>query len=138
MVDLVNQKQHKYLGQGVSFPMRVNKQGNLTLSREVNNIEESILIILLTEPGERLYRPDFGCRLHELAFAPINSETLSLMRIYVQEALDRWEPRIEVDNIVTQAIDIRGQVNITINYRIKNSYDKKSLVYPFYLKPEVQ
>ena len=138
MVDLVNQKQRNYLGQGVSFPMRVNKQGNLTLSREVNNIEESILIILLTEPGERLYRPDFGCRLHELAFAPLNSETLMLMRIYTQEALDRWEPRIQVENITTQAINIRGQVNITINYRIKNSYDKRSLVYPFFLKPEVQ
>ena len=125
MVDLVNQKERNYLGQGVSFPMRVNKQG-------------SILIILLTEPGERLYRPDFGCRLHELAFAPLNSETLMLMRIYTQEALDRWEPRIQIENITTQAINIRGQVNITINYRIKNSYDKRSLVYPFFLKPEVQ
>ena len=138
MVDLVNQKQRNYLGQGVSFPMRVNKQGNLTLSREIDNIEESILIILLTEPGERLYRPDFGCRLHELAFAPLNSETLMLMRIWVQEALDQWEPRIELESIITEPINIRGQVNIGINYRIKKSYDRRSLVYPFFLKPEVQ
>ena len=138
MVDLVNQKQRNYLGQGVSFPMRVNKQGNFTLSREIDNIEESILIILLTEPGERLYRPDFGCRLHELAFAPLNSETLMLMRIWVQEALDQWEPRIELESIITEPINIRGQVNIGINYRIKKSYDRRSLVYPFFLKPEVQ
>ncbi len=60
MVDLVNQKQHNYLGQGVSFPMRVNKQGNLTLSREIDNIEESILIILLTEPAAILILEKIG------------------------------------------------------------------------------
>ena len=138
MLDLVNRQQHKYLGQGVSFPMGVNKQGNLTLSGDVDNIEESILIILLTELGERLYRPDFGCRIHELTFAPLNSETLMLMRIWVQEALDLWEPRIEIENIRTEPIHDRGQVNIAIDYRVKNSYDKRSIVYPFFLKQEAQ
>ena len=134
MVDLTTPKRRRYLGQGISFPMRISKQGNLTLSNDVANIEESILIILLTEPGERLYRPQFGCRLHELAFAPLNSETLMLMRIWVEEALDMWEPRIEVENVMTIPDPKNGQVNITINYRLKNSHDKRSLVYPFYLK----
>ncbi len=136
MVDLTRKKRRKYLGQGVSFPMRISKQGNLTLSREVDNIEESILIILLTEPGERLYRPDFGCRIHQLAFAPLNSETLMLMKIWVKEALERWESRIEVDNIITQPINVEGQVNIAIHYRVKNSYDRRSLIYPFFIKKE--
>jgi len=135
MVDLSARRQ-KHLGQGISFPMRIDRQGNLTLSREVNSIEESILIILLTELGERRYRPDFGCRIHELAFAPINSETLVLIKIWVQEALEKWEPRIEIENIITQPINVKGQVDIKIEYRIKNSYDRRSLIYPFFLKKQ--
>lgn len=135
MVDL-SAKRQKHLGQGISFPMRIDRQGNLTLSREVNSIEESILIILLTELGERRYRPDFGCRIHELAFAPLNSETLILIKIWVQEALEKWEPRIEIENVITKPINIKGQVDIQIDYRVKNSYDRRSLIYPFFLKKQ--
>ncbi|MBE9047727.1 GPW/gp25 family protein [Pleurocapsales cyanobacterium LEGE 10410] len=134
MVDSIARRKH--LGQGVSFPMRIDRQGSLTLSRESDSIEESILIILLTEPGERRYRPDFGCRIHQLAFAPLNTETLMLIKIWVGEALEKWEPRIEIENIITQPINTKGQVNISINYRLKNSYDRRSLIYPFFLKRE--
>ena len=134
MLDLTTKKRRKYLGRGVSFPMRINKQGNLTLSQEIDNIEESILIILLTEPGERLYRPDFGCRIHQLAFAPLNSKTLMLMKIWVKEALERWESRIEIEDVIVKPINHEGKVNIGINYRVKNSYDRRSLIYPFFIK----
>ena len=83
--------------------------------------------------GERRYRPDFGCRLSELTFAPLNSRTLFLMRLYVQEALETWEPRIDLEEVVTEPDPILGKVNILINYRLKSNYQSGSLVYPFYL-----
>ena len=129
-------RREEYLGRGISFPIRMNQQGNLQFSSGSQNIQESILLILLTEIGERLYRPNFGCRIHELAFAPLNTETLMLMRIYVQEALELWEPRIIVEQIDTKPFNRMGKVDLVIEYRIKGTYDRSSMVYPFFLKQE--
>ena len=122
-----------YLGEGWSFPLKTDLQGGISLSAADRKVREAILIILRTELGERRYRPDFGCRLSELTFAPLNSRTLFLMRLYVQESLETWEPRIDLEEIVTEPDPILGKVNILINYRLKSNYQSSSLVYPFYL-----
>lgn len=124
-----------YLGKGFTFPMRVNVQGKVQLSGAVQNIEESIQIILRTQLGERVYRPDFGSRLSELIFAPMNTQTLLLLRLHVQEALIRWEPRIVVDDVRTEPDPGQGCVDIIVEYHPKESPDSRSLVYPFYLLP---
>lgn len=129
-------RRNQILGRGVSFPIRMNQQGNIEYSFGTQNIQESILLILLTEIGERLYRPNFGCRIHELSFAPLNKQTLMLMRIYVQEALELWEPRIIVEQVKSKAFNRIGRVDISIEYRIKGTYDRTSMVYPFFLKQE--
>ena len=122
-----------YLGTGWSFPLKTDLQGGISLSAAERKVKEAILIILRTELGERRYRPDFGCRLSELTFAPMNSKTLFLMRLYVQEALETWEPRINLDEVVSEPDPILGRVNIIINYRLKSDYEPRSLIYPFYL-----
>ena len=86
-----------------------------------------------TELGERVYRPNFGCRLSVLAFAPLNTRTLFLIKSYVQEALELWEPRINLEEVVADPDPVLGKVNITINYTIKETYESRSLIYPFYL-----
>lgn len=123
------------IGQGVSFPIAADVRGNLQLSSEARNLEESIRVILGTKLGERVYRPNFGCRLSELAFAPLETRTLLLVRLYVEEALTTWEPRIDLEGVYTEPDPIQGQVRITIAYRPKGSHDLRSLVYPFYLMP---
>lgn len=123
------------LGQGLAFPLRVSVQGGLQLSARERNLEDSIRIILGTSVGERIYRSDFGCRLSELVFAPLNTQTLLLIRLYVQEALVKWEPRIELQEVRTVPDPVRGRVDISILYRPKSGHDSRSLVYPFYLLP---
>ncbi|MDJ0679543.1 MAG: GPW/gp25 family protein [Xenococcaceae cyanobacterium MO_167.B52] len=125
-----------YLGTGWSFPLKTSLQGGFSLSTADQKVREAILIILRTELGERRYRPDFGCRLSELTFAPMNTKTLFLMRLYVEEALQTWEPRIDLDEVISEPDPILGRVLIQINYRLKNSYEPRSLVYPFYLTQE--
>jgi hypothetical protein len=128
-------QQNGYLGTGWASPLRVNVQGSIPLSSAERNIEESIWIILRTDLGERVYRPDFGSRLSELVFAPMNTQTLLLIRLYVQEALEMWEPRIEIDEVRTDPDPVRGRVDIIIQYHPKDTYDSRSLVYPFYVLP---
>ncbi|MBW4505761.1 MAG: GPW/gp25 family protein [Scytonematopsis contorta HA4267-MV1] len=122
-----------YLGTGWSFPLGVSVQGGLQLSSTERNIEESIVLILRTNLGERVYRPNFGSRLSELVFAPMNTQTLLLIRLHIQEALSMWEPRIVLDAVHTDPDPMRGRVDITINYHLKDTHDSRSLVYPFYL-----
>ncbi len=130
----VNKNQESgYLGTGWSFPLGVSVQGGLQLSSTERNIEESIVLILRTNLGERVYRPNFGSRLSELVFAPMNTQTLLLIRLHIQEALSMWEPRIVLDAVHTDPDPMRGRVDITINYHLKDTHDSRSLVYPFYL-----
>ncbi|AVH71541.1 GPW/gp25 family protein [Nostoc sp. 'Lobaria pulmonaria (5183) cyanobiont'] len=135
MANLINE-QPKYLGTGLSFPLQSNVQGGLKLSAEAQKVKESIWLILRTDLGERVYRPDFGCRLSELAFAPMNNDTLLRIKIYVLEALRKWEPRIDVDEVRADPDTIAGRVNIVIDYRLKSYPDLYSFVYPFYLASE--
>ncbi|MBD2576479.1 GPW/gp25 family protein [Oscillatoria sp. FACHB-1406] len=125
-----------YIGAGVAFPLRISVQGSLQLSDSGQNLDESIIIILRTSLGERVYRPNFGCRLSELVFEPLNIQTLLMIRLYVEEALEMWEPRIILEQVRTDPDPIRGVVGIHIQYRPKNSPDSRSLVYPFYLMPQ--
>lgn len=128
--------QTAHLGTGWTFPIGVNTQGNLRFSANaLRNIEESIAIILGTKLGERVYRPEFGSRLSELTFAPMNTQTLLLIRLYVTEALQRWEPRIVLDSVYTEPDPIEGRVDITLEFHPKQTHDYRSLVYPFYLTP---
>ncbi|MGE5595949.1 MAG: GPW/gp25 family protein, partial [Hyphomicrobiales bacterium] len=61
--------------------------GGIALVDGPTDIEQSILIILGTSPGERVMRPTFGCRIHELVFDPVIGETLGLAKRYIEEAL---------------------------------------------------
>ena len=130
------EKPDDYIGAGVAFPVDLNVQGELKLSQGDPNIQESIRIILGTQVGERVYRPEFGSRLSDLVFAPLNRDTLIKLRLRVEEALNRWEPRITVTGIIAEADPIEGKVELTIQYRLRNSkddYDVRNMIYPFYL-----
>lgn len=122
-----------YIGSGFASPLQISVQGGIQLSADAPNIEESIYIILRTDLGERVYRPSFGSRLSELAHEPLNLQTLLQIRLYVEEAIEMWEPRIHLKGVYTEPDPIRGRVNITIAYQPKGSHDVRSFVYPFYL-----
>jgi phage baseplate assembly protein W len=124
------------LGTGWAFPLRIDGRGGIALSRYENDIEESIRIILGTAKGERRMRPNFGCDIHNIIFAPNNATTWGLAAHYVEEALGWLEPRIEVTEIDPQPDpEDSSRLLINIKYRTKATNDARSIVYPFYLIP---
>lgn len=128
---------NEIIGRGWAFPPRVGPQGGLLLTNDRNEIEQAIQIILATSPGQRVMRPTFGCRLHEIVFAPNDSHTAAKARRFVEEALGMWEPRINVIDVnVTPDPDADNRLLIQIVYEIKATHDRRSLVHPFYLIPE--
>ncbi len=133
MSEELDRQEQTYLGTGWAFPLNLSLQGGIQLSAQAQKVRESIWIILRTSLGERVYRPDFGSRLSELAFEPMNSATMIRIRLCVVEALEIWEPRIEIDRVVTEPDPVRGMVSININYRLKDYTDTYNFVYPFYM-----
>ena len=123
-----------FLGNGVKFPFST-KDGAIATSGGEELIRESVILILGTSKGERVMRPDFGCGINDLVFAPNNTSTATLIAFYVKEALLKWEPRIEVNEV--QSYPDRNEpekLNINITYTVKTTNTKKNLVYPFYLE----
>jgi phage baseplate assembly protein W len=122
-----------FLGRGWAFPVRISGGEIATVAHE-DDIAEAIRLVLDTTPGERVMRPDFGAGLRALAFEPINTTTIALARHRVEEALIRWEPRIDVEDVsVTPDEQARGRLLIEIRYRVRASNTFYNLVYPFYL-----
>jgi phage baseplate assembly protein W len=125
-----------FLGSGWKFCPRLDARGRIELAHQEHDVEEAIRIILLTQKGERVMRPEFGSDLHRLAFAPNDAGTAGLARRYVQEALARWEPRIEVTQVTAGPDWQRPErLRIEIEYRILATNSERNLVFPFYLIP---
>jgi uncharacterized protein len=130
-----------FLGVGWQFPVGLAGGAGgvqrVATSAYERSVEEAIRIVLGTAPGERLMRPGFGCDLQRLAFALNNTTTAGLAIFHVREALERWEPRIELLNVDAdpdpQAADTLA---IRIDYRIVATNTVRNLVYPFYLGRE--
>jgi Bacteriophage baseplate protein W len=125
------------LGTGLSFPLSVDRTGGIALVTGETDVDQAIEIILSTAPGERPMRPEFGCGVHDFVFDTIDAGTVGRLETEVRRALDRWEPRIvveEVDFDLSRVDD--GQLLINIGYRLRATNHKRNLVYPFYVIPD--
>lgn len=90
-------------GRGLSFPPRVGSGGRLAWSSDEDNIRESLRVILLTEPGERLMREDFGCGLRRFLFEPNTPTTRALIQQRIERSIGLWERRVTVDDVTVEA-----------------------------------
>jgi Bacteriophage baseplate protein W len=122
-----------FLGVGWAFPVQLGAAGDVAMASYEEDIRQAVHIILSTRPGERVMRPDFGAGLHMLVFEPINTTTITLARHRVEEALVRWEPRIDQVNVTVGADPPQGRLLISIDYRVRATNTFYNLVYPFYL-----
>lgn len=127
-----------FLGVGWAFPVQLDARRRFALARHERDIEEAMIMILLTPKGQRIMRPEFGCQIHDLIFAPNDSTTIGLAEFYVREALAFWEPRIEVRQVLINedpAVNDGSKLLIEIVYEVKATHDSRSLVFPFYRIP---
>ena len=129
---------YEFLGVGWRFPVQLDRaKGDIALSRYDQDVQEAIWIILSTAPGERVMRPDFGCGIHDYVFAPNDSRTAGLVRFHVEQALVRWEPRIDLQEVLVQADPaLLSVLLISIQYQVRATDSRYNVVYPFYLQRE--
>ncbi len=138
-----------FLGRGFAFPLEPKAgvgdvRPRLSWAHGRDDIAQSIRIILCTAPGERVLKPTFGCRLNELVFAEANAATRALAERYVRQALELWEPRIDVDSVMvtlgiapsaTLSAAFAGDRNtsmlVRVDYIVRDLNSPDNIVFPF-------
>ena len=105
---------------GVAFPFKITGGGSVDTSElthmEYRRIEDSIKQILFTYPGERVMEPEFGCRLRDFVFENVEElNTQSVIKYIIQTAIERWEPRVRVSNIIISPTEVLGEQKLFID-----------------------
>ena len=124
------------LGSGVAFPLQVDHRGAVALATGHEDIDQAINLILSTAPGERPMRPEFGCEIHDYLFDTLDANTVAKMEEAIRAALQRWEPRVEVQQVEFDLSGVdEGRLAFTLRYTVRATNHRRNLVYPFYVIP---
>lgn len=126
-----------FVGAGWAYPLGTDATGQVALVTHDREVEQAIRLILGTSCGERPMRPEFGCRIHDHVFGPATSATAGQIAYDVRQALERWEPRIEVLDVGVGFDEVEsGVLHVHVAYTLLGLNDPRNLVYPFYVIPE--
>lgn len=125
-----------FLGRGWRFPVSIDPVSRrIAMSEFERDIRESIIIILSTARGERVMRPDFGCGIHDLVFASMNTSTLGLFESNIRDSILQFEPRVEILRLEISTADAaNGKLVTKLFLRVRDTNHEFNMVYPFYLK----
>jgi len=117
--------------------LRLSARGGIALVEGAAAVRQAILLLLSTMPGERVMRPDYGCELHRLLFAPNDDTTAGLAIFYVRRALERWEPRIEIERLDANRQAARPELlDIVLEYRLRATRQSDQVAFTVNLEPE--
>src|ERR1044072_7345640 len=109
----------RIFGRGISFPPRVGADGRVCWSAGESNVRESIRVILMTEPRERIALPDFGGGLGQFLFEPNSPATRQSVQERIEAALTQWEPRVRVEDVDVQGAPADpSAATATITYKL--------------------
>ena len=126
--------QSDFIGTGWRFPILPDETGGLGYVADDVNVEQSLHILLLTDIGQRVMRPDFGCKAPRLVFAPGSMQYLRLLETTIREAVRDWEPRVELEDVRAEVDpNEETRVIVSIGYRVRQTNTRNNLVFPFYL-----
>jgi len=128
---------HDFVVTGWAFPPQLNASGGIAMVSREREIEEAMRIILLTYPGERPMRPEFGSRVRDFVFRNVDDEMTTSLAYEVKKSLQQWEPRVDIVKVsATPDPDRAELVYIDVLYAIKGTNDRRNLVFPYYTIPD--
>ncbi len=101
------------------FGIRISNIGGIEMVDGHASVRQAVLLLLTTRPGERLMRPNYGCDLHSLIFSPNDASTHGLAIHYVKQALQLFEPRIQILTLDANSNNADpGRMDINLEYRV--------------------
>ncbi len=97
----------------LDFPFHLDGRGRSAETNADDHVRDLIHQVLFTNPGERVNRPDFGCGLKQLVFAPNSDALAASTQQLVQGALLRWlEDVITVERVAVTSVDATLEVTV--------------------------
>lgn len=112
----------------IAYPYRIDARGRTATASDERHLRDLIEQVLFTTPGERLHRPEFGCGLLQLVFAPASDALLETARMTVQGALQRWlGDRIQVDRVTLEASE--GELRVQLAYRPRTGGESRVVTF---------
>lgn len=123
-----------FLGRGWSFPPCFDKnQKKVLLVEDETDIQQSLMILLTTQLGERVMNHDYGAGLEAMLFEPLTTNLKTYMTDVIKSAILRYESRIDLDDVeMDDSGELEGRVLITVNFTIKATNSRSNIVFPFY------
>ncbi|MGB1014037.1 MAG: GPW/gp25 family protein [Nannocystaceae bacterium] len=124
-----------FLGRGWSFPPRFFGAGaEVAMASGVEDIHESLQVILTTYAGERVMQPNFGCSLDRLLFEELDQSLANQITATITDAILYHEPRIILDRVsVDDSTGVDGLLHIVVAYTVRATNSRYNMVFPFYL-----
>jgi len=134
-VNTAKETHTSFLGTGWSFPPEfVHESGEVLMTSDEEDIQNSLKILLGTVLGERIFNPNYGLDLHEMLFEPISTTTTTFLKDRVRTAILFYEPRIDLLSLEFDTTEQpEGKVNVRLDFEIQATNSRFNLVYPFYL-----
>lgn len=112
----------------IQYPFAIDGGlGQLAIESDYGeHVEQLMKQVLFTNPGERINRPDFGCGIRRMVFAPNSPESASLAQVTIYQALEKWlGPLIKVDQVEINAVE--ETLNIKVSYTLKARQERRYL-----------
>ena len=98
---------------GLVYPMTPNPKGFMRTQNGVSTIKSDLLVLLMTNPGEKVMVPEFGTPLRSLAFEPNDAVVVAQANAMIIKAIATWEPRVVIKSInITTSLSDNTNNNI--------------------------
>ena len=128
---------NSFLGTGWSFPPSFNQDtGTVDLVSNVDDINQSLNILLSTSLGERVMQPEYGCNLEDYLFESLSSTMIGYIKDRVMNSILYYEPRIIAEKIEVTSDDsvdlFEGRFTIIVEYSIPGTNSRFNYVYDYY------
>lgn len=124
-----------FLGKGWGFPPSFESDSyTVKMVEGIEDINQSLKILISTSFGERIKREDYGTGVNEFVFEPSNVTNQSVLKDGIEKSILLYESRIRVEKIILESVDTEGLLMIDIRYVVKATNTRNNFVYPFYLK----
>jgi phage baseplate assembly protein W len=108
----------------LDFPFHLDGRGRSAVTPEADHVRDLIIQVLFTSPGERVNRPDFGCGVKTLVFAPNSVALAAATELLVKSALQTWlADRIAVEQVDVSAED--ATLTVTIAYTVLETGERR-------------
>lgn len=129
---------NSFLGTGWAFPPAFdNRTGTVELVSDLEDIKESLNILLSTSLGERVMQPNYGCDLNDYMFESLSTGVIGIIKHHVENSILYYEPRIVAESVDVTADDstdlIEGRFTITVVYTIPGTNSRFNYVYDHYI-----